>query len=170
MANDRRTDFVITIKYSGEEGQGNQKKKAPSSAKTNDGDNVSTAEQIKKGTKAILRSAAFNYAKRGINTVVGTHVNTVQLRTGQTQYQERQQAVLGYVEQGIDLAESFALGFAMGKLPGALISTAATMTFKALNLAIEQNNIRISEQVDDIGRQQAYLRAGATGGRIGKKT
>lgn len=106
-----------------------------------------------------------------LGTLAGADVNTVSLRTGQIQLQERQQAILSYVSSGFDIVESAVAGWATTGSPfGALAGAAASLAFKGLDYGVEVRNLRIAEAVDNIGRTQANIRAGAGSDRIGRST
>ena len=163
-------EYIITIRTEGGESNDKGGNKAPSSATTKDGGKVSKKEKSagQKLTQGVIRSAAFNYAKRAIGMASEAQVGTIQLRTGQVQYQEQQQALYGYIQQGIGIAESVAMGYAVGNLPGAVIGGVATAAFKVINLGLEARRLDLQKTVESIGREQAMIRAGASGGRTGK--
>ena len=167
----RTQEYIITIRTEGTgEGNENVGKKAPSSATTKDGGKVAKNEKSagQKLAQGVIRSAAFNYAKRAIGTISEARVGTIQLRTGQIQYQEQQQVILGYVQQGIGIAESAIMGYAVGNIPGAIISGVATAAFKGISIGLESQRLEMQKTIESIGRDQAMIRAGASGGRAGK--
>ena len=171
---ERTQEYIITIRADGNATlEDANAPKAPSAAKTTEGEKVSGQgkKELTPGqklTKGIIQSAAFGYAKRAVLTVARAQTGTIQLRTGQVQYQERQQAVLGYLEGGLNIAESAALGYATGNVYGAVIAAAVSTVTKVINFGIESNKLDLQRTVDDIGRAQANIRAGAGGGRMGK--
>lgn len=170
----RTQEYIITIRTEGATSD-ESSKKAPSTATTKEGGKVtpSSKKELSSGqqlTKGILRSAAFGYAKRALGMVTQASVSTINLRTGQVQFQEQQEAIYGYVQQGIGIAESVAMGYAVGNVVGAVVAAAVNVGSKVANFAIESNKINIQRTVADIGRQQSYIRAGAGGGRIGRNT
>ena len=66
------------------------------------------------------------------------------------------------------IIQSVALGYAAGNVYGAVIAAAVSTVTKVINFGIESNKIDLQRTVDDIGRAQANIRAGAGGGRMGK--
>ena len=159
----RTVEYIIRIKG----GKLKTEKKKPEAATTNKGE--SFGEKARDVTKTVMKAAAYGYAKKFIGTVVNAQANVVALRTGQIQAQERQQAILSYVSTGFDIVESAVAGWAVTGSPiGALAGAAASLAFKGLDYGVEVRNLRIAESVDNIGRTQANIRAGAGGGRAGK--
>lgn len=167
----RTQEYIITIRTEAtQEAAEKGGKKAPSSATTKEGGKVSKNEKSagQKLTQGVIRSAAFNYAKRAIGMVSEAQIGTIQLRTGQVQYQEQQQALYGYVQQGLSIAESVAMGYAVGNVYGAVISGVASIVSKVANIGIESSRLGMQKTIESIGRDQAMIRAGASGGRTGK--
>ena len=168
----RTQEYIITIRTEGSTSD-ESSKKAPSTATTKDGGKVtpSSKKELSSGqqlTKGILRSAAFGYAKRALGMVTQASISTRHIRTGQVQFQQQQEAVLGYVQEGIGIAESVAMGYAVGNVYGAVISGVASAIFKVGNLSIDAEKVGMQKTVESIGREQALIRAGAGGGRMGK--
>lgn len=166
----RTQEYIITIRTEATS-ETQSSKAAPPSATTQNGSKITQSSSKSAGqnlTKGIIRSAAYGYAKKALGVAAEATVGTIQLRTGQKQYQERQQAIYSYVQSGIGIAESMAMGFAVGNLPGAVISGVASSLFKVVNIGIESRQLGLSKTVDDIGKEQAAIRAGAGGGRMGK--
>lgn len=168
----RTQEYIITIRTEGSTSD-ESSQKAPSTATTKDGGKAtpSSKKELSSGqqlTKGILRSAAFGYAKRGFGLVTQASISKINLRTGQVQFQEQQEAIYGYVQEGIGIAESVAMGYAVGNVYGAVISGVASALFKVVNLGTEAKKLDLQKTVDTIGREQTLIRAGAGGGRMGK--
>lgn len=158
----RTVEYIIHIKG----GKLKTEKAKPEAAVTNKGDQISPARDI---TKTVMKAAAYGYAKKFLGTIASANVNTVSLRTGQIQLQERQQAILGYASSAFDIVESAVAGWATTGSPyGALAGAAASLAFKGIDYGIEKRELQLSASVENIGRTQANIRAGAGGGRAGK--
>lgn len=167
----RKVEYVIRI-LADEAAIEEDKKEAPEAAKTAAGESVSGKGGKKKREKGtfekILKCAAFGYAKQIVSTVAQNEINLISLRTGNQQYQERVQFVKNVSSKLFDIGTNIALGAATGGLPGAIVGAAVGTVTTAINVAYEYRALDLSRQIENIGLEQARIRAGTGGSRIGR--
>ncbi|MBQ8289322.1 MAG: hypothetical protein IJY01_00420 [Clostridia bacterium] len=165
----REVEYIIRISADAN-AQGDseitENQKAPEAAPTSSGDTVSGKTSPTK--KLFIQTAAYGYAKRALNTVVSNTINTVSLRTGYNEHQQRLQLAQRITSDAINIGESLVVGAMVGGLGGALVSAAITSTFKLVEYGMEHQRLQISREVDSIGLAQAQIRAGTGGDRQGR--
>lgn len=115
--------------------------------------------------KAYRTSAVVATTKRLINTVAPNEISLVSLRTGSTELQARLQTKYDIAQQGFNIVESAALGFAVGNLPGAIANTVLSLAFQGINVAQNVSRNRTESAIEDVGIQFTRIRAGTSGSR-----
>ncbi len=165
----REIEYIIKI-TADDTAQGStnitENQKAPEAAPTASGDALTDKESPKK--KLILQTAAYGYAKRAVNTVVSNRINTVSLRTGNSEHQQRLQLAQRVTNDVVSIAESLIVGAAVGGLAGAVVGAALSTTFKLIEYGFELEQVELNRTVDNIGLAQAQIRAGTGGDRKGR--
>ena len=109
--------------------------------------------------------AAYGYAKKAAGTIVASYVDTVELRTGQSQYQKKLQVASSLTSQIWGFGESIALGAATGGPVGAVIAGSLSVASYAINRTKEEMRLSMEESLESVSLSQARIRAGAGGSR-----
>lgn len=169
-----RTEYVIYIKAD-EDIVSNDSAATPDSAAMQNGEEVSQKSEAKKTaknkkadkTKKIL-VAGYGYAKRLIAPIASNAVNTISLRTGNDELQNRAQLALQGVSAAVDIGETVISGFLVGGGVGAAIGATVGIATKVISYEVSKYNYNLQKTVDDVSLAEARRRAGTSGDRIGK--
>jgi hypothetical protein len=112
--------------------------------------------------------ASYGIAKQIINSVYTHQVNTTELRTGNSEYQQRLQFHKDLMDRAFNLGESLVAGFMLGGGVGALIGAATSVTMMGVQIAQKADRIATQQSVENISIGLADVRAGAMGDRQGR--
>lgn len=113
--------------------------------------------------------ASYGIAKQVINSVYTHQVNTTELRTGNSEYQQRLQFHKEIMDRAFGIGESIAMGAILGGgVPGALIGAATSVTMMGVQIAQKADRIATQQSVENISIGLADVRAGAMGDRQGR--
>lgn len=160
--------YVIEIR--GEQTAENKK----TTASTPNGKTEKESWAVKKATDLFSVGAGYHYAKSAVTTAISFQNNTVALRTGNEKQQENIQQAYSVGMKLWGIAESaFAglmLGGPAGAAVGAGIAAVGTVVSTGVQMALQGAQIGLERQLESIGIQQANIRAGAGGDRIGRNT
>lgn len=115
----------------------------------------------------LYKSAPAMFALKGIDNVVTTWINTVELRTGNSTLQQQMQWKYSTAKQLGGAAISIAAGIATGN-PALIIGGVMAGVNYAKNIAISQYEINLQRQVENIGIGLANIRAGSGGDRYSR--
>jgi hypothetical protein len=141
---------------------GSGEMKATASNQSNDG---KTEDKL---PKQLTGMAMLGYAKNIANRVIQSNINTVALRTGHEELQQKQQFIYNTINRGLNIATSIAIGAktggAWGAVAGAVIGVAST----GIDIAIKQNEINIARGQENTSIFLNQIRIGAGGGRMGR--
>lgn len=138
------------------------KAKSPTSASATKSGAASAEE---KQTQLISGVAAYGYAKKVITQVVSHRVNTVELRMGQAELQEKIALKYSIGRQAFGFLEGIVIGGGLAGVPGAIIGGIASLTSSVMNIALRQDTININRDLEDISISQNNIRAGAGNSR-----
>lgn len=157
-----------TIRIINDTGGGGSINQAPQMATTTEG-NQDTGTTVQSVAKPIFASVAI--AKRVVMPVIAQQVNTVSLRTGSEEYQQRQQLIYDVASRGFSLVESVAAGALLGGgVPGALIGFVAGLGMQGLQLITQTATLQLKQNEESINIGIANIRAGAMGSRYQNDT
>lgn len=124
----------------------------------------STGAKIKapsaNGKQAISAAAAYGIAKRAVTMAVSHQVNTVELRTGHAELQQRQQMISDIASRSFNVIESIAVGFAVGNVAGAAVGAVTSLAFQGIELAQQMEERQWRMQEESIGISLANIRSG----------
>ena len=140
------------------ESNGQKKLKSPTA-------NSSSESAKEKQTTLISGVAAYAYAKKITTQVISYRVNTVELRTGQAELQEKISFKYDIAQRTFGFIESIAIGGGLAGIPGAVIGGMAALTTWAINVAQKQSTINLNRDIENIAILQNNIRAGARGSR-----
>lgn len=143
--------YEIIIKNGANEGA---KISAPSTESTGTKENVSSVPSFMKP------AAAYGIAKRAVTMGINHRVNTVELRTGHAELQQRYQLINDIATRSFNLIESMAVGFAVGNVAGAAVGAVTSLAFQgvAISQQLEERQWRMQEE--SIGISLANIRSG----------
>lgn len=125
-------------------------------------------EEGSKAKKIISAGAMYGIAKQTAARVITHQINTVALRTGKNELQQRLQFQYNVASQAFSIAENVAVGYMVGNIPGAVVSAAVSIGSKVMDYAIKSNELRMARQLEDVQIGLADIRAGSLGDRMGR--
>ena len=115
--------------------------------------------------------ASYGIAKQVANTLYTHHVNTVELRTGNSEYQQRLQFHKDIMDRSVNILESIAAGAIIGGgVPGALIGAATSISMMGIQVAQNSDRIITQQSLENISIGLANVRAGAMEDRQGRNS
>lgn len=103
-----------------------------------------------------------------IDKCISPSINTVTLRTGYEQAQEKMQYIYGRAKQGLNILSSIALGGSVAGVAGAMVGAAVSIGNELYNIAVRQNEINIARENENYSIFLNHLRMGAGRNREGK--
>lgn len=123
------------------------------------GDNTAVAASTVKAAKIM---AVVGTAMHFADKIVSHRIQTVELRTGSREQQERLSFAYSVAKQAGGIIMSTAAGFAVGNVPGALIGLLTSSASVALSYAQKADEIRMQHNLEDIGLKYMNIRAGGS--------
>lgn len=122
----------------------------------------STSSSAKdKQQDTIAGVAVYGYAKKLATQVVSHRVNTVELRTGQAELQQKISFKYDVAKQAFGFFESIAIGGGLAGISGAVIGGVLSLGSMLVNLANRQDTININRDIENVSISQNNIRAGA---------
>lgn len=118
-----------------------------------------TDPKQKKAAKGLV---SFSMAKPFINQVVQHQINTVELRTGSSELQQRISFAYQAAGSMASIVQTAVTGFAVGNVPGAVIGALLGIAGKAVSIGLNQNTIDLQRQQESISLGLMNLRAGGS--------
>lgn len=114
------------------------------------------------GAKVAVKAlVAYNtWAKPFAKPFVDFQTQTISLRTGASELQERIQFAYDVGKNTVGISESIIGGFAIGKAPGAIVGALTGVSFNALNYAFKDKKLRYQGSLEEIYLRGANERAG----------
>ncbi len=112
----------------------------------------------KKAVKALVSFKAF--VKPFVKPFVDQHIQTISLRTGATEAQQRIQFAYNVAEQAVGIGENILIGLAVGNLPGALIGAGVGIISTVINYANQAEKLRLEQNLENISLRGMNVRAG----------
>ncbi len=131
------------------------------SKKSGDG----AGDQIMKAAKRMVTFAA---VKSTADTLVNHRINTVSLRTGATEYEQRLSLQYNTASQIVGAGASLVIGGMTGGPAGIVIAAmgiAVSGMHKAISIAQKEDTLRTQESLENISIGMATVRAGVSGRR-----
>ena len=157
-------EYVIVLRN--ETPQEDEKRKAVADNKDNIGKGEKTGLQsLEKYGKPM---AMIGYAKSLAERFGGSYVNTVTLRTGYEEKQQREQMYLSLASRGANILMSIGAGAMIGNVPGAIAGAVIGIANEGINMAIRQNEINMARQQESTAIFLNQIRMGAGNRREGR--
>lgn len=156
-------NYIITIKSDGD-GSSHPSPHIAPSASGGSGSSMTSDSSTAFSSfgKTVARMAPVAFALKMADLQITTHINRVDIRTGNALLQEKMQY---QYEATKSLAMSTIAGFMAGGPVGAAVGLAANVLNRVISNEIQEETLRLNRAVDGIGIAQAMVRAGAYGNR-----
>lgn len=124
---------------------------------------ASTPESAASNSSAGVKSlVVYSKAKAFIKQGIQHQINTVELRTGAAEVQQRLQFGYQIASDVFGIGESIAVGAAVGSVPGAILGAVVGVFGTVVNYANRQNTINMQETREDITISLMDKRAGGS--------
>lgn len=146
-------------------GGGGSEKGSKSVAKTPKGDDASGFPISKKQAKGMAMVAVRKIGNR----LATTYINKVGMRTGRTTLQEEFAYDLGVANRLLSIGGAIVAGVATQNYLAVAAGVGAAISW-GVDIAVAQDQINLRRAVDNISINQANIRAGAGGDRVGRNT
>ncbi len=120
-----------------------------------------TAQNVKKGI------AGVGYAEQIIYPMIAHEVNTVALRTGQAEKQQKYQMIFDGVKKGISFGQSVLAGFLVsgGNPIGAVVGATVGLVTTGVQVYSQIDTVNLQRQSENISIALSNQRAGSLGDR-----
>lgn len=154
MAEGHNYSLVIELRSEGNEqnpiaGQSNAPQTTP---------NSSDKATPQSAVKALV---SFNsFVKPFVKPFVDQHIQTISMRTGAEETQQRIQFAYSIGEQAIGLGASVLTGFILGNVPGALLGASTSILTSMVNFAKAVNEIDLAQSLEAVSLRGMNVRAG----------
>lgn len=122
-------------------------------------------EEGKKAKKVITGAMVYRTGKALVRSQIGHEIGTIELRTGQSELQQRYQFANRIAESVFDVGESIAIGAIVGGVPGAIIGATVGIGMKMLDLSHKMDVYNLNRTLESETIRRNYVRAGAMGSR-----
>lgn len=103
-----------------------------------------------------------SYVKPFVNQLVSQQINTVSLRTGAQELQDRLSFGYQMIQSGVNMVESIAIGAMMGGAAGAVVGAVMSVTTTAISYAHKQSVLDMNRSLEDITISGRNIRAGGS--------
>lgn len=146
--------------------KGASKKKSPVAGAKTEGKSYAekTASSLDRGIKGLVSFRAISSTAR---TLIAYKYNTVELRTGAAELEQRQSYIFDRVSEGITTGVAIGVGAATGNLPLVLIGLVSTGINKLIEIAQRTDILLQKQNIESVGIRMSNIRAGV-GGRRGR--
>lgn len=105
--------------------------------------------------------AAYGIAKRAVTMQISHSVNTVNLRTGHAELQQKEQFMYDLGTRAFNIAESIAMGAILGGgVGGAIVGAVTGLAFQGIQISQQMEERQWRMQEESIGISLANIRAG----------
>ena len=141
-------------------------KSAANTSTSQDGSAPSTTAKDMIGTAKTV--VAYTGAKRIAEAYITHNINTVSLRTGATEYEQKLQFAYSEGSQAIGSVAAIAMGAAVGGPAGAAVAAVGVginYIMKAVNWSQNADKIQIQKALEDVSLQMQRARMGTAGSR-----
>lgn len=109
---------------------------------------------------AVKELVAYSKIKPFIAQVINHEISTVTLRTGSQELQQRISFAYDTVSQAVNIGESIATGFILGRGPGAVAGAIIGVGFSIINYANRQRTLELERSLETISNSMLDQRAG----------
>ena len=122
----------------------------------------STGKKTESVPSFMKPATVYGIAKRAVTMGINHRVNTVELRTGHAELQQRQQMINDIATRSFNFVESIAAGFLVsgGNPVGAAIGAVTSLAFQGIQISQQLEERQWRMQEESIGISLANVRAG----------
>ena len=151
--------------------QGTEKESAvaKSAANTSTNQDNSTPSTTAKDVIGMAKTVvAYTGAKRIAESYISHSINTVSLRTGATEYEQKLQFAYSEGSQAVGSVAAIAMGAAVGGFAGAAVAAVGVglnYIMKAINWSQNADKIQMQKDLESISLQMQRTRMGTAGSR-----
>lgn len=104
-----------------------------------------------------------------VEQVPTSYVNTISLRTGAEEHQERMEFAQSVIRRGVGIVESIAMGALVGGGIGAAIGTVTSLATTAVSYVIKYQEMNIKQQTENASLSAMFVRAGGAASFSGSR-
>lgn len=162
-------DNVYEIRITLPQGTEKESAVAKSAANTSTGQDSREPSTTAKDMIGMAKTVvAYTGAKRIAESYISYNINTVSLRTGATEYEQKLQFAYNEGSRAAGSIASIAMGAAVGGLPGATIAAVGvglSYIMKAIGWAQNAEKIQMQKDLEDVSLQMQRARMGISGSR-----
>lgn len=162
-------DNVYEIRITLPQGTEKESAVAKSAANTSTGQDNNEPSTTAKDMIGMAKTVvAYTGAKRIAESYISHNINTVSLRTGATEYEQKLQFAYSEGSQAVGSVAAIAMGAAVGGLPGAAIAAVGVglnYIMKAIGWAQNAEKIQMQKDLEDVSLQMQRARMGISGSR-----
>ena len=157
-------DYHVYVEFSGDEPQETAVAGGGNKGSTQQGQTYGeqTAESLRKGVKGLV---SFGAIKNTATDLIGRSFGTIELRTGASEYEQRQQFIFGKVNEGINAAGVIGVGIATGNAPLAIIGVVTGLISQLTDVIFKAHTLQLEQTVENQSLQMATVRAGVNNRR-----
>lgn len=149
-------DKTYTVVLKNETGGGASSQKAVAGSKGGDTPSETTA-----GKELVKGLVAYNkYVKPFVKQAVQHRIDTVELRTGSAELQQRISFGYQMASTVVGIAENIAVGAAIGNIPGAIVGAVLGIATWGMGIANRQDTINLQRINEDASLRLVNVRAG----------
>lgn len=138
----------------------NRTKKSPISGDTKEAKSASKSQGEIDTNTSLKGMISYGTAKSFVSQILQHRVNTVELRTGSTELQQKISFAYQIGNQALSIIESVAVGAMVGNLPGAIMGAVAGVTHTLIGYAQNAQRIRWQGELENISNTLINVRAG----------
>jgi hypothetical protein len=128
------------------------------------GSGANVSQSIAKGLVSFK-----SFVQPFVEQITDSYVNTVSLRTGAEELQEKMQFARSVIKQGVGIAESITIGALTGGFVGAAVGAVMSIATTAVSYAIKDREIRLQRSVEDVSLASMIVRAGGSAAFSGSR-
>lgn len=121
-----------------------------------------SARSLQKGMTNLV---SFASVAATADKLIGYEINSVELRTGAREYEQRLQFGYSVAQRGVTALAAVGIGAATGNLPAVVIGLVAAGVNTAISLSQRKNTLQMQENLENVSIGMANVRAGTAGRR-----
>lgn len=162
-----KNTYYIVFENNAEEKK-KQKTTASNKSSTNEDDENSRIGDPEDMVKGLKRYASAGYAISLADRVISPQINTVSLRTGHEELQQRMQFTYGFIKQGASVVQNAVAAGTLFGGAGAVIGAVVGIADSLINISIKQGEINTKRQVENMTIALNNIRMGTRQDRGGR--
>ena len=117
-----------------------------------------SSPSLEKGVKGLV---SFGAIKSTASTLIGHQINTIELRTGAREYEQRVSYLVDRTSEAISTGGLVLGGIATGNIGIAAVGVVTMLANKLLNIGIKAHTLSLQTTLENMSISLATIRAGA---------